>query len=436
MRLSSSSERGRKTQTDKFWNRTEKLTIIAYRNIIRTPISSFPPEDPTKIVKTEQTNLTPEEKELQDHTTEFFTLLDKFVTDLVESSGGKTLFETIHKTTKIENLPENYKRLIHYGTIIMAHHFYNKFHVEALGEQRIATLHKIYSLIPFSALATCLTYANPLKLLRAILDLFLLKPLGRRNLAQRLVKVVLQQREGEETQPVTLDGHTHPLPSLTLKELQKKINNHKVCEKVHAFVNQNVEVLPPRSEHVHDTISHRVEKVLKSNVAPELPSNFYSTLSPETKIYVYHLILQETRMRDFEQISELLGDDKVIAIMKELISIFFSPLITIYQQADISTLFGSISHILKNILEIADKAKQHTRHDLIEQYQRCIESFEVDFYTFLHKSVEEDIKGEKVLSHLVDWLMKQMVFFKKKFITIRSKFTSNNSRKFKSARPN
>jgi len=157
---------------------------------------------------------------------------------------------------------------------------------------------------------------------------------------------------------------------------------------------------------------NRVEKVLKSKVEPTLPLDTYESLSTINKVYVYHLLLQETRARDFEQISEFLGDDKVISTTKEIISVFFSPLITLYQQADLSTIFGGVSHFLKKVIDTTETAKQNPdRPALIQSYQKSISEFIELFYQFLHKSVVADNAG--FLKSLADWLTNQMVFFKK-----------------------
>eukprot|EP01103_Thecamoeba_quadrilineata_P016307 TRINITY_DN5415_c0_g1_i1.p1 TRINITY_DN5415_c0_g1~~TRINITY_DN5415_c0_g1_i1.p1 ORF type:complete len:632 (+),score=151.04 TRINITY_DN5415_c0_g1_i1:34-1896(+) len=403
MRLSNANERGKVTTTDKFWRRIEKIVVIAFRNIVRTPVSTNAPETENSTPIHDYTGKTPEEIEIIKKTDEFINLLHDFMSDLVEKGSGTTITETIIKEDNINNLPPNYKNLVSFGSTLLAHGIYVKLHVDDLGESRKSMLYKLHALIPFGTLGGLLNIMNPIKLVRGIMDLFFVKPLGGRNLAQRMVKIVLSaQHEGEA------EGSA---PPLSIKELRKKINDTKIFDKVHNYVNRDVSELPPRSAKIQDTSFQRVSKMLESSVDPELPPGLIKTLSTDQIANIYHLILQETRVRDYELMSSALGDDKVISTIKEMISVFFDPLIEVYAKADVHFVFNTVSKFLKSVIDIAYQKKE--KNELVAEYKSTIDHMMKETYTFLHQMVVEDNKSTRLLTRLMDWFMQQLVFFKK-----------------------
>jgi hypothetical protein len=168
--------------------------------------------------------------------------------------------------------------------------------------------------------------------------------------------------------------------------------------------------------------SERVKKVLISNVKPNLRAELFETLSEQQILATYYLILQETRIRDYNQISDFLGDSEVIDMIKELISIFFSPLITLYQQADLSILIHSSFKFLKNVIDIAENINEKgipndtetaRKASNVELYKKASDEFFAEFYEFLHKLTVADSLGDGIFRSLVNWLMTQILFFKK-----------------------
>jgi hypothetical protein len=129
----------------------------------------------------------------------------------------------LRSTSSVQHLPQDYKDFIEQL------HRYLTFYIEARfdNDAEFQRFKKTFDAIPHNALAPILAIANPIKFLSGLLSLVLVKPLGRKNVMQRLIKIMFLNPLVAENQSFAKE-----LPEL----VTTKITNY-VAE---VFVNQQL----------------------------------------------------------------------------------------------------------------------------------------------------------------------------------------------------
>lgn len=148
--------------------------------------------------------------------------LRAFKQELLEPDGLSSVFVAIRNNSRVEDLPERYRKLIEWGRISLASALYSTFLGDDDASSTLAGLKRMHGLMPYWALRGILRISNPIAMIRAFLDLFLARPFSQPSLMQRMLGGGLEVEAKELREDAQL--------------VAGKIDSDMLCAKVDAFV--------------------------------------------------------------------------------------------------------------------------------------------------------------------------------------------------------
>lgn len=472
--ISSSEERGKLTELDIWINRLEKVGVILFRNLFRTNISQ-PDENPAPVepVKVDLNSKEEEEEDstlspiflspiaspLSDHwkpegiiqeeennlSEEYIQLFKEFMNKLLYSGEILQLYDLIKNVKDVEELPPNYLMLLNGSYKVMAFYLLKKYHIDAGAMKSRSSLRMVYSMFPFFGMKTLLRFSNPLKIVRGMVDLFLAKPFGNRNLAQQFVGIWMGSHDREET-PEGNSNSEKNYYHMSRKKLIQLISNPQLVDKVTNYVNREDSVRQLELEeeiHVEEnlTVVKKIEKiklVLKHpHVNPKIRDSVIRSITEDKLIMIYQFYRKEIRLRDYTQVKNLLSDNDIIHTIKETVGTFCEPLMKLYKQADVGIVISSIKELLKDWINLQSSSSANTKqtpkvieevpiddyftkeeHVLYQQYTEILRRFGKGLYQFFHETAGKD---DGLVQSLIIWFVGQMEYFQKSDSATKSK---------------
>jgi hypothetical protein len=126
-----------------------------------------------------------------------------------------------------------------------------------------------------------------------------------------------------------------------------------------------------------------------------------SALSDDQIVSLHLLLLAEIRQADLHKLVDFYGNDEVIAILKELISVLYVPLVELYQTADLSTLISDVKDITSSLIHVAEQRSADPR-ELLNQYHEALKTATEKVYRFFHAATLNDTG---TMEGLMRWIL-------------------------------
>ncbi|KAI0938121.1 hypothetical protein AcW1_004798 [Taiwanofungus camphoratus] len=339
--------------------------------------------------------------------------------ELFAKDGLTHIFATIKETEDIRKLPQNYQAVIEWARISLASTVFQHFVAADSASESFASLKRIHGLMPYFMLKAALKISNPISMIRGVLDLFLAQPFGGRSLLQRMFTGSLL----EEVKALEED----------VEALKDKVNDPMICEKVRQFVYAPREIQAVYKADAAAENLHILAAVLRSGEEPILsraqlqrimyahrahkeyvrytesladsdddegPQNeeawLFEDLSVLAKLY--------SRLRDREQLIELIFEGTTADLLKDIITIFYTPLAQVYRAASIADSLGDMQNFLNDLIRTVEQTEELSQQDparTVQIFIDLIQRHEQSFYNFVHKVHS---KGEDLFSNLMHWV--------------------------------
>ncbi|KAE8234351.1 hypothetical protein CF326_g611 [Tilletia indica] len=353
-------------------------------------------------------------KELQTH-------LKAFKEDLVQRDGLSRVFGMLKSTARIEDLPGNYQALISWARISLASTLFHIFMGSDNSPDIFAQLKRIHGLMPYFVLRGILRVSNPVSMIRGVLDLFLAQPFGQRSLLQRMFSIGLQDDVRELTEICTA--------------VATKVEDAELCEKVRAFVyaspEMQLELRQEASDEHLDLITvilrspglcpqlkldkYQVNRAVRSSRAYEKYKEYRRNLGPEEEdegpddddAWLYedlHVLLRMTqRLRDKEQMISLIFEGVTADLLKDIVTIFYSPLAQVYKAANIADSLYDLQTFITDLIKTVEANEELSYTDAqktVQVFIDLVQRHEGRFYTFVH---QVHSKGSGLFDGLMHW---------------------------------
>ncbi|KAF8621653.1 hypothetical protein AX15_007669 [Amanita polypyramis BW_CC] len=339
--------------------------------------------------------------------------------DIMGKDGLSRVFAIIKETPDINDLPDNYKSVIEWARISLASTVFHHYVASDDSSETFASLKRIHSLMPYFMLKTTLKISNPIGMIRSILDLFLAQPFGGRSLLQRMFTTSLTEEVNALQEQ--------------LEAVKDKVDDPMMCAKVRQFVYASRDVQELFKVDAASDNMHILTAVLRSAEEPVLSRPQMNRLARAHRAhaaYVKHRIsLQDSddddgpqdddawliedlkvlahlysRLKDREQLIELMFEGFTADLLKDIITIFYSPLAQVYKAASIADSIGDMQNFVNDLIrtveqveELSHEGPQRTVQVFIDLVQR----HEQSFYYFVHKV---HAKGEGLFDSLMHWI--------------------------------
>ncbi|KAH9951572.1 hypothetical protein B0H21DRAFT_181176 [Amylocystis lapponica] len=339
--------------------------------------------------------------------------------ELFGKDGLTHIFATIKQTADVRQLPENYQAVIEWARISLASTVFHHFIAADNASESFASLKRIHGLMPYFMLKAALKISNPIAMIRGVLDLFLAQPFGGRSLLQRMFTGSIM----EEVKALEED----------IEAVKDKVEDPIICEKVRLFVYAPREIQSVyKADAAADNI-HVLAAVLRSGEEPRLsraqlqrviashrahkeyvryaesladsdddegPQDeeawLFEDLTVLTKLY--------SRLRDRQQLIELIFEGTTSELLKDIITIFYSPLAQVYRAASISDSLNDLQNFINDLIRTVEQTEELSQQEpsrTVQVFIDLIQRHEQSFYSFVHNVHS---KGEGLFTNLMQWI--------------------------------
>jgi hypothetical protein len=430
-----------------------RLTLRAYiRSLLSNPhvadsatLASFLLSDPTILTDAEEKDALAREgldavrddeasrfsREANRRVSELRQHLQSFKADLIKRDGLSRVFATIKATPNMDDLPESYRALLAWGRINSASTLFSLFVGGDTASDQFSQLKRIHGLMPYFMLRGILRISNPVSMIRSVMDVFLAQPFGQRSLLQRMLTSNIQE-ESKELGEIA-------------NGVASKVEDDALCERVRCFVyaplSLQVEMrqeaerdrldlitvilkstkLPPHSPTSTPPAQlnrGQITRVVRSSRAYELYKEYRNNLGKneddegpdviDEQAWLYedlHVLLKcLTRLRDKEQMISLIFEGVTSDLLKDIVTIFYSPLAQVYKAANIadslSDLQAFVNDLIKTV-EANENLKYADPQKTVQSFIDLVARHEGRFYHFVH---QVHSKGSGLFDGLMHWI--------------------------------
>ncbi|GAC97055.1 conserved fungal protein [Pseudozyma hubeiensis SY62] len=352
-------------------------------------------------------------QELQQH-------LKEFKQDLVQHDGLSRIFATIKSTPRIEDLPEKYKALLKWARISLASTIFHIFMGSDNSSEIFSQMKRMHGMMPYFMLRGILRISNPMAMVRGVLDIFLAQPFGQRSLLQRMFSSSLQDEVRE------LDE--------VCAAISAKVDDATICEKVRQFVYAPAEVQALYRKDADEERLDLLTTILRSPEAPMLSrSQIHRVVKASQAYEVYKeyrrglknpdledegpqdddawlyedlhvLVKMLTRKRDKEQMISLIFEGVTAELLKDMVTIFYSPLAQVYKLANIADSLSDLQAFITDLIKTVEANEELSYTDptrTVQVFVDLVERHEGRFYNFVH---QVHSKGSGLFDGLMHWI--------------------------------
>ncbi|CUA70220.1 PX domain-containing protein YPR097W [Saccharomyces cerevisiae S288c] [Rhizoctonia solani] len=339
--------------------------------------------------------------------------------DMMGADGLSRIFATIKATQNVADLPADYRAVLEWARISLASTIFQQLVAADSASETLANLKRLHGLMPYFVMKGILKVSNPMAMIRGMLDLFLATPFGGKSLLQRMFTSSLS----EEVRALQED----------IQAVEDKVEDPILCEKIKQFINaprdiqklfkadaaaENLNLISVilRSETSPTLTRPQLHRVMRANRAhaeyirqkadlsdsdeDEGPQNEDAWLFEDLTI----LIKLYARLRDREQLIALIFEGTTSELLKDIITIFYTPLAQVYKAASIADSLGDLQNFINDLIrtvEQIDELGQLNPHRTVQAFIDLVARHEQAFYAFVHKVHS---KGEGLFDSLMKWI--------------------------------
>lgn len=346
--------------------------------------------------------------------------LSEFKGDIIGRQGGlKAVFEVVRRVENVRNLPRAEASVLEWGRISLAGTIFQMFVASDNASETFMQLKRLHGMLPYFVLKGILRISNPMAMIRGVLDLFLARPFGGQSLLQRMFSSSLT----EDVRLLQEDINT----------MYERIDDPALCRKIELYVNAPYEIqeiyrsdaatekldliaVILRSQEVPALNRMQIQRVIKANRAYKQYKQYQSELEdsdddegPQNEdAWLFedlHLLLKlMVRKREKEQLVGLIFEGLTAELLKDIITIFYTPLATVYKAASIADSLGDLQNFINDLIKTVEAVEELAQEDpsaTVQTFIDLVQRHEQSFYTFVHRVHK---KGEGLFDSLMDWV--------------------------------
>ncbi|KAH8118297.1 hypothetical protein DFH11DRAFT_1686497 [Phellopilus nigrolimitatus] len=328
--------------------------------------------------------------------------------DIMVGDGLSRIFAVVRTTDNVCDLPREYKAVLEWGRITLASTIFQHFVAADDASESIAALKRLHGLMPYFMLKGILRISNPVAMIRGSLDLFLAQPL-------RMFTSSLQ----EDVKALEDD----------IAAVKDKVEDDVICEKIRQFVYAPKEIQGIyKADAEQPTLTRpQLHRVMRAHRAHAEYTRYRSELADsddddgpqDEDAWLYEdlniLAKLYSQLRDKEQIIELIFEGTTAELLKDIITIFYSPLAQVYKAASIADSLGDLQNFINDLIrtvESAEEVGQDNPQRVVQTFIDLVERHEQAFYGFVHKVHS---KGEGLFDSLMKWVQLFLTVFSEGF---------------------
>ncbi|KAF9646004.1 hypothetical protein BDM02DRAFT_3189196 [Thelephora ganbajun] len=339
--------------------------------------------------------------------------------DLMGKDGLTKIFATIKITPDITQLPPNYQAVIEWARMSLASTIFHHFVASDEASESFTSMKRIHGLMPYFMMKAALKISNPVAMIRSMLDLFLAQPFGGKSLLQRMFTSSLM----EEVKMLEED----------IEAVKEKVDDPMMCEKVRLFIYAPPEIQQFYKEESVAEEMHLIAIVLRNSEHPVLSRPQMYRVSKAWEKYRQYIKYKRelndsdddegpadeeawlfedlqllgklySRLRDREQLISLIFEGNTADLLRDIITIFYSPLAQVYKAANIADSLGDLQAFMNDMIrtiEQTEELSQEDPHRAVQAFIDLVKRHEQMFYNFVYKIHS---RGGSLFDNLMKWI--------------------------------
>ncbi|GAM27005.1 hypothetical protein SAMD00019534_101800, partial [Acytostelium subglobosum LB1] len=300
-------------------------------------------------------------------------------------NGISGLFNIVLKTKNFRDLPSEFTEF----TLTLIKIMSLWMERELRDPKQLQKMKKLYTITPIKAIRASLTIANPITLLKGFIALFLAKPFGARNLIQTFTSVLVESgkteqilKKAQKDAEISLQSHPNKnARKLLIGKMKGFVMN---IDKIQSFDGKPIATFKEVPEPIQ-IMQYQWPS------SPSMDPDLISTLTEEHFTLLFEYVKMEKRKKEKDDFIEVLGNEEMIEIIRELLPVLYEPLGKLFTKANIGYHFERVAHCIKKIITVAEfgELKEEDDQDLDLQQTATGASEEYDDYNtpVLAKSV-------------------------------------------------
>lgn len=351
---------------------------------------------------------------------------------LLESNDGIVeIFDEFKTKSHIGELSPMLRNFMEWCKVEIAATIYQLFLANDNSYELYSQVRRLHKLMPYSIMINILRFTNPMSIIKTMVDLLMASPFGGKSLLQTLFYGILSDDIKSQTKVIT--------------ELEEKIGYKGIVDRLKFFVydctdydliesvkqeakDLNVDtvltvMITPKlyelSEIDDDLIgtvfeSYNEYKKLKLHRGDHEALQFvnheklelYSDLKALYKLYV--------RNRDKEIMQKVWSEPELTSILRELFTMFYQPLVTLFSNAHIDVAFRNFEGFMDDLVTLLDRLSHEMyttdTSKIVDSIMKVLEAHEDEFYQFVHDTYINDKQG--LFDKLIKWIADILAFLR------------------------
>ncbi|KAI9003223.1 hypothetical protein BC832DRAFT_540678 [Gaertneriomyces semiglobifer] len=322
--------------------------------------------------------------------------LDMFRDELLNPSGIPNAVKTITEATEIMDLPSHYQLSIEWWKICAAAALYRAFVEDARAPDHLRRLKTFHSRAPYRSWAAILRGTNPVMVVKVLGNILLARPFGGLSWLQRM-----------------MIGGVQDEMNATLAELNYLANAIRLSPEQVERCRLIVENAPAGG-YDDETAKYLLPEVLGYEPHPQSPE----AQGTEKILDIYWTL------RRLRQIQELLKNEVVVHIAKDLLAITYKPLAEAYRAADPGGIVRDTARFIEDLLHVSEReqakaqrppeenAQNGTAAPPLRPYMALLSRHENKIFRHVRQTLSAHTSQANALLEIAKWMDDIANFFR------------------------
>ncbi|KAG7874412.1 hypothetical protein KL938_005027 [Ogataea parapolymorpha] len=322
------------------------------------------------------------------------------------SEGFAYIFKQLETKSTSSELSKPLRSLVQLVQIEIASTIYELFVGSDSSRETLGLVKRLHRLFPYGLVATILRFTNPMQIVKKLIDLFTFQmPVGFGRKSRSLLQVIFAGVLNDD-----LKKCDRELAELHRAVLRKGEKYAALLDKIDAYFAASDEtVLQVKKTAQKSGLGIFPALLLNNNdLTPKLDESVLlevldtvkkSKTDKNTAFFLLHSYFKASLRRlDKVSLKELWDEPELIDLIKELLAIFFQPLIRLFKSAQIHLYIPVVQRYMNELIQLAEYFQnEHFSPNVVASFMGLQEKYQEAVYGFMHRLYLSDLEQQEGL---------------------------------------
>lgn len=355
----------------------------------------------------------------QDRARNLEIYVKEFKQDMKKGGQLIVLFDELKQKDKVEDLSPRLQQFMEWAIVQFSATVYQLFLGGDNSPELYSQMKRIHHLMPYTVLRGILKYSNPMAIMKGMTDLFLaVPPFSKRSLLQSMFIMVLSD-DAKEQEHLIEDLKVKVPDEMTML-IANYVNSPYVIRRAvqkYSEDSGNLDIIMSLFEFGDYGNIPRTQQMLiltqvrdwytEWNKAVEDPDALVDSVKVNEYSQLKELLRLHTRLRDKKQMQEFWADESTMNLIKEVVSIFYSPLVKLFKMANMSRSVHDFEKFMDDLIKLIDRAdglagSALDANQMVEELIALCHKHKGSVFRFIHDVYKND--KDQLFERLIRWV--------------------------------